>query len=173
MVNRVEIEGSKERAADRGSAEGLVIPENQDRSLAVPSVVEGIVRQWLMDLMDIRLRWLKDEISGDQAIEEMRLIHKGAQAIFYGRAEGYETTSWNAEQGLGRHLVNKVVGGEVQDAVFRTFYFAASEILPGLQDHAAGKMNDDMMEAMIEELISRYAAHMLGLPPEMLTGTSE
>ena len=58
-IDPVTVEGSEERARDRGDPGLIQIPDPEGNSLAVPSVVQRILWEHIADLVALRRRWRK------------------------------------------------------------------------------------------------------------------
>ena len=171
-IDPLTVEGSEERARDRGDPGLIQIPDPEGNSLAVPSVVQRILWEHIADLVALRRRWLRDEIDKVQALGELKAMGERRQAILYGQAEGYEATTFNSAEKLGVHLATNVVGGEPADAAARAFNQVFIDMAGDMEAHEQGKLSTEMFQAVIEDVVLRYTGHFLGVPPEVFAGES-
>lgn len=171
MTDRAEFEGSKERAASRGDAGNLLLPE--DSSLAEPSVVDGLVRDFLTDCIGTRGRYLRGEIDNQDALAAITEKAVELQRIFYGKTNLYQRSPWNAEDRLGAYLVAKVNGGKVDDAISRLLLAGFKDCAEAGDANGAGNMDDETLQAVIEDTVGTITAHLLGVPPDSFTEEGE
>jgi len=72
MIDPREIEGSPERAADRGREEDLGFLVSDRPSLGNPDVVRGLVSEFASSIVDVRKRYNQGKLSGEDAKDEIR-----------------------------------------------------------------------------------------------------
>lgn len=163
-----------EHTAPLGNSSGLNIPDNVETSLQVVPTVEGLVRGFLADALDLRRRYLLGEITPEDATNGIGTLSTRMQVIFYGEDPTYQGTDWNTPQRLGQWLTGQAaaITPPANDAVYRLFNKLMIEVGGPLNAADEGTMSEDMIPVVIEEAIARYTAHLLGMPPEFLAGTS-
>lgn len=108
---KTNVEGSKARAADRGGAAfGIDIPEGDGPLLSDPTTVEGLVRQFYSDVLDVRKAYNGGMIKGPDATAKIKAHATALAAIFMGNNPDYSFTDWNSAEQLGEfiHRINGV-----------------------------------------------------------------
>lgn len=168
--NPVEIEGSPERAADRGRF-GFTVSDGP--SLADPAVVHGLVAQFVAENLALRSQYLWGEIDRDAAIDPAVGRADAQQAILHGKTTAFETSDWNAPDRLGARLVAHAVGGDRADAVSRLLLALAKDMSDAADAGARMKTDDDVLQAVVEDALLVATAHLLGMPPSLLAGENE
>lgn len=167
-VNPVHVEGSAARARERGAFGPHSIPEG-DASLATPTTVEALVRGFLSDAMATRSGYLRGEIEPAKAAEIVVADAKRVQAIFYGEEPGYQTTEWNRSDRLGKFIVDHGAECEPDEAVASLLYAGFKEIAAAGDEGAEERLNDDMVEATVDDVVARCVTTLLGIPMEAFT----
>lgn len=128
--------------------------------LGSPKVVDGILREYLSDLVSIRTAQVE---RGDDPVPKIIEIAKGLQSVFYGLDARFQPFAWNKPGSLGAALVNDCgIGGEVDDAVYRLAVRIAKEHLSDLVAYEAGRMDDEHIRQSIDDLLKRYTVILSG-----------
>ncbi len=114
MTDAVTIEGSKERAAERGEPDfGLVeAARTAGDSLGNPAVVERLVQGFCHRVVEM-LAWRRDgTIDAVELVTKVRAECASLGAIFMGAdPEFVAVAGWNTERGLG-NAVKVSIGGD-------------------------------------------------------------
>lgn len=111
----------KQRASERGAAElGLDIPEGDGLFLTDKGVVEGMVRQFLSDVLDVRKAYNGGAISGEASSAKIRELADNYTNIFSGNDTNYSFTDWNSNEQLGEFLSG--VMGVPRDEAIKAFF---------------------------------------------------
>src|SRR3546814_5441525 len=104
-MDKREIEGSPERAADRGRQEDLGWPEGARPYLGDPAVVRGLVQDFATEIIGIRADYNADKLTGEQAQERIRAAAARWGGIFMGRGgEDWSALPWNSPDRIGRRI---------------------------------------------------------------------
>lgn len=169
MANRVEIEGSEERARDRGEDTlfGPAFASGKDM-LTDPDVVDAVVSSFMSEIVRVHTRYMKDELDGPAARAETVKVCERYADIFMGRTDDYAPTLWNSPDGLGVYLVVSAgVPERKEDAVkavlLRT---AASYLMDVINPFAADEIGDDAAKFRTEAAKEDLVTLLLGLPAE-------
>lgn len=117
MADQRTVEGSKERAAERGAPDlGLVeAARDADRSLGNPAVVERLVQGFCHRVVEI-LSWRRTgQIDADEMVEQLRgeCERVGGQFVGAGPEGGayLPVAGWNTRHALGMTIM-VLLGGE-------------------------------------------------------------
>lgn len=163
MVDKVQIEGSAERAADRG--QNMFADLGVGDLLNSTEVVEGLVRQFLGELVDIRKGYNADTLESDRAITKVMAAANRYADVFMGKDSAYTTLPWNTPEQLGAHL-KAVLGtdSEPEGAALDYFLRVASdfttEVLQPFEDDAIA---EDVMRFRTDALVDDATHALLGL----------
>ncbi len=172
MADQREIEGSKARAADRGKPEGMAQFLDARPALGSMEVVEGLVREYLGELTANRVRYHKDEISGEQAVSAAGALAQRYAAIFMGRDSAYFALPWNSPEQLGASLARRFAEApQPEDAVEVFLAMAAADLMAILVEREDDAIDDDAARFRIDALIEDTAHALLGLdnPADLAT----
>lgn len=130
--------------------------------LGTPSVVEGVIREYLGDLKDLRIRQLED---GSDTVPAMKDLARRFQAVFYGEDDRYLPYAWNRPNLLGRALVDVCgIGGEVDDAVARLAGRIARDFFRISIDFENDQIDEGELQEKLDALVSLFTKVLLGYP---------
>lgn len=104
MTDPREIEGSPERAADRGRAVELGFSMDSRPSLGNLDVVRGLVSEFAAAIVDARKQYNLDTLTGEQAQERVRELAREYGDVVMGRDSRYDAMPWNDPARLGRRI---------------------------------------------------------------------
>ena len=163
MKDRRSIEGTKERAADRGWM-GLDVPEGD--ALNSPTVAESIVREFLGKVIDLRAKYNADKINGEQTLEKIKEQAQAYADIFMGKASGYAKTDWNTPERLGAHIAAAIGDDETNDTAAYAFflYLASSLTEHAIIPHENDELDEDDARFRMDALVDDAILLLLGLP---------
>lgn len=163
MTDRRNIEGTKERAADRGQM-GLSIPDGD--ALTSPSVAESVVREFLGKVIDLRAAYNGDKITGEQALEKLKEYAQAFANIFMGKGSGYAKTEWNTPERLGAHLAAAIDDDETKDTAAYAFFLhlATSLTENTIIPHENDELDEDDAKFRIDAQVDDALTLLLGLP---------
>lgn len=163
MTDRRTIEGTKERAADRGWM-GLDVPEGE--LLTSPTVAESLVREFLGKVIELRAAYNGDKITGEQALEKVKEHAQSFANIFMGKTSGYAKTEWNAPERLGAHLAAAIDDDEAEDtAAYAYFLHLATSLTENtIIPHENDELDEDDARFRIEAQVDDALILLLGLP---------
>ena len=164
MTDPREIEGTPERAADRGRAEDLGFSMDSRPSLGDAGVVRGLVSQFASAVVEIRKRYNKDELTAQEAVEAVRDLSKEYGNIAMGRDKRYFALPWNSPERLGRtiKLVVPAVDG-VTDPGELLFLNLGTSLSSLAAAHEDGRVTDADGERMTKDMLEDAAALILGV----------
>lgn len=169
MENRVRIEGSKERARDRGE-DTLFAPAfaSGKDMLTDPDVVESLVSSFMSEIAGVHTRYMNDEIEGPAATAETVKVCERYADIFMGRTDDYAPMPWNSPDGLGVYLVVSAgVPERKEDAVKAVLLRTAASFLNDvITPFSAGEIGDDAAKFRVEATKEDLVTLLLGLPAE-------
>lgn len=159
MTDLIEQEGTPERAADRGREEDLGYVVSSKPSLGDPVVVAKLVQDFGALVVGFRGRFIKGEITGEQALQSIRAAAKAYGDIAMGRNADYLALPWHSPQRLG-HRIKLVVTPEpeITDPGELLFTEVGSSIVAlgdALED---GRISDadgqESMRIMLDDVVS-------------------
>lgn len=164
MTDKREIEGTPERAADRGREVDLGFSMDPRPSLGNADVVRELVSKFGTDVVAVRRQYLEDELTGEEAQARVRELAKDYGAIIMGRDEAYFALPWNSEVRLGRRikLVVPAVDG-VNDPGELLFLTVGTSLSSLAASHEAGRVTDEDAEHHAQTMLDDTANLILGL----------
>lgn len=166
MTDPRTIEGTPERAADRGRGDELEFAEDARPSLGDPSVTRGLVSEFAAECVDVRKRYNLDKLSGEQALEELRRLAQEYGAVVMGRSDKYATQRWHSP-GPGRlgMRIEKVTSPAegVTDPGERLFLSVGNSVMSIAQAHEIGELTDQAAEAHAQSILEDAANLILGV----------
>lgn len=164
MTDPREIEGSPERAADRGRAEDLGFSMDSRPSLGNADVVRGLVSEFAAAVVDVRKQYNQDKLSGEQAQAGVRELAREYGAIVMGRDAQYDALPWNSPERLGRRikLVVPAVAG-IDDPGELLFTTVGSSLSSLAAAHEQGRLPDADAERHTQDMLEDTANLILGL----------
>lgn len=162
MSDLVEKEGTPDRAADRGRDE-LCISDSALPSLGDPVVVTKLVNDFVTLVIGIRGRFIKDEISGEQSIADIRRAAKAYGDIVMGRDANYAALPWNDPRRLGRRIELVVTPEkEITDPGELLFVELASSVCAMGDASASDRLSDADGEAKMGIMINDVIGLIMG-----------
>lgn len=162
MTDKHMIEGTPERAADRGrDMFDAIVGEG---ALASLDGVEGMVRDFFGEIVDTRTAYHNDEIDGPAASERVQAIAKKYADIFMGKDQSYGPMPWNSPEQLGTALAANIEDSTPENAAEHFLLrsaadFMATVLIPTENDEIDDEIGEFRTNAAVEDLT--YA--MLGL----------
>ena len=108
QIDPTTIEGSPERAADRGAADPalLALAESLDRNLGSPEVVEKLVQAFANAVLEPCSARAAGTLSADQLQSLVEQYAGRFGAIFMGEDESFVPVPvWNGPRGLGFRII--------------------------------------------------------------------
>lgn len=164
MTDKREIEGSPERAADRGREVDLGFSTDPRPSLGNADVVRGLMSKFGGDVVAIRREYLEDKLTGPEAQQRVKDLAKDYGAIVMGRDEDYFALPWNSETRLGRRI-RKVVSpiDGVEDPGELLFLTIGSSLSSLAAAHEGARLSDEDAESHTKTMLEDTANLILGL----------
>lgn len=161
-MNKKEIEGTPERAADRGRAEDLGYVVSSQPSLGDPSVVRALVSEFAAGVVSVRGKWL----SGREAdpLARVRELAREYGDIVMGRDSRYGALAWHNPSRLGQQiaLVTPAEPG-VTDPGELLFVTVGTSLVEIAAAHEAGRLPDSDAERHTRALLEDTAALIVGV----------
>lgn len=159
------IEGSPERAEDRGRAddlEGIGAPGKP--SLGDPDVVRGLVSEFAAGVVAVRKAFNAGKVDGDAAKEQIRDLAREYGGVVMGRDSSYLSLPWNDPGRLGRRirLVVPAIEGVVDpgELIFLTVGGSLVELAVA---HEEGRLPDADAERHTQSMLEDLADLILGV----------
>jgi len=164
MTDPREIEGSPERAADRGRAEDLGFSMDPRPSLGNLNVVRGLVSQFGAEIVDVRKQYNLDKLTGEQAQARVHELAQEYGDIIMGRSKEYDALPWNDPQRLGRRikLVVPAIPG-VEDPGVLLFLTVGTSLMSLAKAHEEERLSDTDAEHHTKEMLEDTANLIAGL----------
>jgi hypothetical protein len=164
MTDQREVEGSFERAADRGREEDLGFSMDPRPSLGDAGVVRALVSEFGALIVATRKSYNLDQLTGEQAQERVHDLSVEYGAIIMGRDSKYFAMPWNSTDRLGRRI-GKVVPAidGVVDPGLLLFLTVGTSLMAIAAAHEAGRLEDDAAEAHTQGMLEDTANLILGL----------
>lgn len=164
MTDKREIEGTSERAADRGREVDLGFSMDPRPSLGDAGVVRDLVSKFGADIVAVRRDYLEDKITGSEAQARVKELAKHYGAIVMGRDDEYFALPWNCESRLGRRikLVVPAIDG-VNDPGELLFLTVGTSLSSLSASHEAGTLTDGDAENHTQTMLEDTANLILGL----------
>jgi hypothetical protein len=158
-----EIEGSAERAADRGRAEELGMPEGDRPSLGSVDVVQGLVSEFAAHVVDVRKRYNQDKLTSTQAQASVRELASEFGGVVMGRDQRYQAMPWNDPTRLGRRikLVTPAIDG-IDDPGEQLFLTLGLSLVELAAAHEGERMSDEDVQGKVQEMLLDAAQLILG-----------
>lgn len=164
MTDKREIEGTPERAADRGREEDLGFIVDPRPSLGDAGVVRDLVSKFGADVVAVRREYLEDKLTGQEAQARVRELARDYGAIVMGRDQDYFALPWNCDTRLGRRikLVVPAIEG-VNDPGELLFLTVGTSLSSLAASHEAGRVTDEDAEQHTQTMLEDTANLILGL----------
>ena len=172
MADPREVEGSAQRAADRGRSLGFdAIPISTEATpyLGDRDAVDGIVRTMLSKIIDARGKFHRQQLSGDAATKQETDAINAAAAIFNGQTPGYQLMpAWNKPEGVGNYVKQRR-GWDIPaaDAVRSYLAVMANLTTEVFDSYCIGHMDDEDARWRLDVNVEDITNMMLGLNPSM------
>lgn len=162
MVDKRSIEGSSERAADRGRD---MFDPIGDSTLGSYETVDGLVRQFLGEIVDTRKAYHEDKLEGPQASEKVQEIASKYAAIFMGKDASYGPTAWNSPEQLGEHLLAALEGKSTSEAAAADYLLrVASDFIVAVSiPIELDELDDETAQFRIEATVEDCVYALLGI----------
>jgi hypothetical protein len=161
------IEGSPERAADRGREQGFEYFAQDGQQLASAEVVEGLVRQFIGECIDARLAIHEERFTPEQGTNAMQDASKRYAAIFMGKDKAYAASPWNTPEALGAHIAANYEGAGDKDAACEALFLRlAADTMKIAKAHEEDELEDDAAQFQLDALVEDAVITLLGLPAE-------
>ncbi|MBB3017680.1 hypothetical protein FHR70_000720 [Microvirga lupini] len=163
MTDPREIEGSPERAADRGRAEDLGFSMDPRPSLGNVDVVRGLVSEFGSAIVGVRKDYHEDKLTGEQAQERVRELAREYGDIILGRSEKYFALPWNDPSRLGRRIKLVVPAAEgVSDPGELLFVTIGTSLMAIGKAHEEERLSDADAERHTKDMLEDTASLILG-----------
>jgi hypothetical protein len=165
MQDPKEIEGTPERAADRGREEDLGFPSpGAMPSLGNPAVVRAMVSEFAGAVVGVRRLYNEDKLTGDQSLAQIHDLATEYGGVVMGRDARYQSLPWNSLESLGRRikLVVAAVDG-VTDPGELLFLTVGMSLVEIAQAHEDGRMSDDDAKSKVQAMLEDTANLIMGL----------
>lgn len=164
MPDPREIEGSAERAADRGREEDLGFTVTARPSLGDPDVVRWLAAEFAASVVGVRRRYNEDRLSGEQAQAELRDLAAEYGRVIMGFDSRYQALPWHDPRRLGRRigLVVPAIDG-VSDPGLLLFLTVGASLIEIAVAHEDGRITDDDAKAQAETMLSDTVDLILGV----------
>ena len=161
------IEGSPERAADRGQEQGFEYFSQDGQQLASPEVAEGLVRQFLAECIEARVAIHEGKATPEEAKARMQDAAKRYAAIFMGKDSAYAASPWNSPDGLGAFIAANYQGsGDKDQACEAMLLRLAADMMKIAKAHEDEQLDDDAAQFQADALVEDALGTLLGLPAE-------
>lgn len=161
------IEGSPERAADRGREQGFEFFAQEGEPLGSPEVAEALVRQFLGECLEARVAIHEDKATPEEAKARMQEAAKRYAAIFMGRDKAYAASPWNSPDGLGAYIAANYEGAGDKDEACESFFLRlAADMMKLAKAHEDDELEDDAAQFQTDALVEDAVITLLGLPAE-------
>ena len=164
MKDTRTVEGSPERAADRGRMEDLGFSLSEKPSLGNPDVVRGMVTEFASQIVEARKLYNQDQLTGEQTQERVRELAREYGDIVMGRDERYDPLPWHDPSRLGRRvgLVVPPIEGisDPGEVLFLTVGTSLMSIAAALEEES---LEDNEAQQETTEMLEDTANLILGL----------
>lgn len=164
MPDPREIEGSAERAADRGREEDLGFTVSGRPSLGNPDVVRGLVSEFAASVVGARRGYNEDRLSGEQAQAALRDLAVEFGRIIMGFDGRYQALPWHDPLRLGRRisLVVPAIEG-IADPGVLLFVTVGTSLVEIAAAHEDGRITDEDAKAKAQEMLEDTINLILGV----------
>lgn len=161
-MNNKSIEGSPERAADRGRAEDLGYVVSSQPSLGDPLVVRALMSEFASGVVAARGRWLTG--AEHDPVARIRELSREYGDIIMGRDGRYQALPWHNPARLGRRiaLVTSAEPG-IEDPGELLFVAVGSSLSEIAAAHEAGRLPDADAERHTRVLLEDAADLIVGV----------
>lgn len=165
-MDKREIEGSPERAADRGRGEDLGFPTGDARpSLGDPDVVRGLVQDFGTAVVGVRADYNGGKLTGEQAQAKLKDLARAYGDKFMGRDTRFAALPWNAPQYLGARIKQALPnGGDDPDPGVALFLALGTALIEAAVEHENNRISDEAAKNIVQGDIASVTALLLGTP---------
>lgn len=164
MADKREIEGTAERAADRGREEDLGFNTSALPSLGDADVVRQLVSKFGADVVAVRRDYLEDKLNSKEAQSRVRELAADYGSIVMGRDKDYSAMPWNSEPRLGRRIKMVVPAIEGVNEPGELLFLTVGTSLSSLAaSHEAGRVTDEDAEHHTKVMLEDTVNLILGL----------
>lgn len=162
-MDKREIEGSPERAADRGRQEDLGWPESARPSLGDPAVVRGLVQDFATEVIGVRADYNGDKLTGQQAQDAIRAAAVRYGGIFMGRDGKFEALPWNDPARLGQRILLSAGSVDGVDDPGEALFLILSRSLTDIAvAHEDGRLSDPAAKQNLKDALDSVVDLLLG-----------
>jgi|GEM_PF-6139516 len=166
--NPIEIEGTPERAKDRGDTTGLGFfakPLGDSPYLGSPDVVDSIVRAFCQDALNLRIAVGYGEISQDAFMTKLNALADRNASIFTHPSAPYRFMPFNSVDGVGEFVKAALGMSDPADVAVHTMFMnTANQIFAAHALHLSGTATDDDVQFQIGAAVEDATRMLLGLP---------
>lgn len=171
MTDPRTVEGSKERAADRGAPDRALVDAARTAgdSLGNPAVVERLVQGFCHRIIEI-CKWRRDgDVDADEMTRQIYGECERVGAIFMGGESPYTAVpGWNTPRGLGM-AITVLLGGEAvraaESPAAALFRWLAAQLMAAYQAMTAeGAADVDEVGERAQACITSIIDTLLGTP---------
>lgn len=156
------IEGSPERAADRGNDFGFSMDTRP--SLGNADVVRGLVSEFAAAIVDTRKQYNLDKLSGEQAQQRVRELAREYGDTIMGRDSRYDAMPWNDPARLGRRIKLVVPTiDEVTDPGELLFLTIGTSLMSIAAAHESDRLPDKDAEKHTQAMLEDTANLIVGV----------
>lgn len=164
MTDPREIEGSPERAADRGRADDLGFSMDPRPSLGDAGVVRSVVSEFATRIVEVRKDYNQDKLTGEQAQDKVRDLAREYGGVVMGRDQSYFALPWNNPVRLGRRIRLVVPGIDgVDDPGELLFLTVGTSLMALAASHEQDRVEDAAAEQHAQSMLEDTANLILGL----------
>ncbi len=164
-MEKREIEGSPERAADRGRGEDLGFPTGDVRpSLGDPDVVRGLVQDFGQAVVGVRADYNGGKLTGEQAQDSIKKLAQAYGDKFMGRDARFAALPWNSPEHLGQRIKHAVPDTGDTDPGAALFLALAASLIDVAIQYENQKLSDPAAKAHVQDAISSVSTLLLGTP---------
>jgi len=138
-------------------------------ALASPSVVEELVRSFMVNVTGIRASYQDRSLPPEDCAPAIDKLSLHFQAIFYGEdADQYPpVTSWNVPGSLGQFICERMGWSKTaqSEAVQMLFHRLASDLLDVIVAAEKGTADEERIQFETQALVDSYRDILMGIPP--------
>lgn len=161
----VSVEGSAARIADRGRDQLGFETSSSRPSLGAAEVVADMVADFCAEVIEIRAKYLRDELEPEQAKLQVRRAALEYGRIIMGENPHYEAQAWHSPRMLGKRIQKVIPPVKGIDhpgtQLFLTLAGSLSSISVALTE---GRMTDADAKAHLVSLQKQANELILGWP---------
>ena len=167
MAGNEEVEGSEERAADRGRVMDHAGMAAGTGNLGNPETAKQVIYDFLGAVNDTNTAFLKGEIDGATAQEKVVQSAQELADTFLGKNADYQGDAWFTEGGLGATLVSLQGGTMTAPEAAAAFSLGLADQLLSLSTRfQADEVTEDDIQFQIDAIAENGLQVFLGLPFE-------